>query len=310
MTRDRHDQRIRHAVIVDGKQILTTDHLTPPRGWSWSIARTVPRGEGIHALAISPESGTVGPSTLDALPDLQILHATSVGTDHLDEVAEAARGVITSNTPAYCTAEVADHALALVLASVRHLPILDREIRRGQWALPTRPPSLLADTTLGLWGFGPIAQALAHRAIALKMKVLVHTRRPIDDHSVRQVSWEELLCSSNVLSLHVPLISATRGRLDRDALSRMPARAHLVNVARGELIDEVAVARALRDGDLASAALDVLSTEPPPADHPLLSAPNVLLTPHAAWLSDRSIHRPVQRFADVLAASIRAGSPV
>ncbi|MGV9713941.1 2-hydroxyacid dehydrogenase [Gordonia sp. NPDC003424] len=289
------------AVIVDPARFLEPPPQGWPDGWSVQFTTEIPSSPGIHAMSVSPDAGRIGAEMLDALPDLRVLGATSVGVDHLDVDAAAARGIAVVNTLDYCTDEVAEHTLAFILMLSRAIPGSDRAVRDGSWELPHRRPRPFSQTTLGLWGFGAIGSAVAKRAQLLGFDVQVCARRCITaDTGVRQVDWDQLVGTSDVLSVHVPLTFDTVGAIDGPVLAAMRSGALLVNMSRGGIVDEHAVAAALRSGHLGGAAFDVLAAEPPLPDNPLLSAPNTVITPHAAWYSTRSVERPASQFAEVL----------
>lgn len=303
-------ESVRRALVVDPARFLDTPPVAPPHGWVMEFVDEIPSGAGIHAISVSPDAGWVGPDALGRLPDLQLLGATSVGTDHLDVDAAAELGIEVVNTSDYCTDEVAEHTIAFILMLLRGVVQSDREVRAGAWSVPARRPQPFSDVTLGLWGLGAIGMAVASRAMALGMDVQVCARREVDPRlGVRAVSWSDLVATSDVLSLHVPLTEETIGAIDVTALEGIRPGAYLVNMARGGVVDEAAVATALRSGRLGGAAFDVLSTEPPAADNPLLSAPNTIITPHSAWYSTRSVQRPVEQFFGAL-SRLHRGSEV
>ncbi|WP_167735508.1 NAD(P)-dependent oxidoreductase [Rhodococcus sp. 1R11] len=288
------------AVLADSGSI-DVDESKVPDGWDFAVSSDIPSGPGIVALAVNPEVGSIGTRQLADLPDLKFLITTSAGTDHIDVEAAQRAGVDVENNPGYCTEEVADHTIALVLGSIRRITQFDRSVRTGVWAPGPVPPRRIDHTTLGLWGYGAIGRAVARRACALGMDVVVHTRsdRPLSD-GVRRVDWHELITTSDVLSLHVPLDESTRTAVDAGVLRSMKRGAYLVNVSRGGLIDESALAESLRSGHLAGAALDVLTVEPPGRPHGLLDATDAVVTPHIAWLSLRSTAAPFEKFVDLL----------
>ena len=219
---------------------------------------------------------------LAALPRLRHIASYGVGVNHLDLEACRARGVLVTNTPGVLTAATADLAMALLLAAARRVVEGDRVVRAGGWS--ELDPGWLLGTevtgkTLGLVGFGRIAQAVAHRAAGFELRVLYTSPRAVDFPGAERVALDELLAKSDFVSLHVPLTPATARLLDRPRLRSMKRGAVLVNTARGEVVDDEALAEALRDGHLAAAGLDVFPGEPRvPAAY--LSLPNVVLTPH------------------------------
>lgn len=290
------------AVLVDDVGLLAADTTHLPAGWTLETVPVLPTGPDVAALAVSPDTATVRARDLDRMPGLRLLAATSAGTDHLDVAEATRRGIRVTSTRDYCTEEVADHTLALITGLLRQTHRLDRTVRGGWWQVGFPAPGRIAGSVLGLWGFGATGRAVAARARALGMRVLVHarSRTAVPDTAVEHVSWRDLLGSCDVLSLHVPLTGDTRNGVDAAGFAAMRQGSFLVNTARGGLVCESALDGALRGGQLAGAAVDVLATEPPPPDHVLADTPGLVRTPHAAWVSDQSVQRPVRRFADAL----------
>jgi D-3-phosphoglycerate dehydrogenase len=228
---------------------------------------------------------------LDALPRCRLVVRYGVGVDNVDVEAAAARGVWVANVPDYGRDEVADHTLALALAVLRGVVALDRSVREGSWDLEAaRPLRRLATLTYGVVGCGAIGTAVAGRAAGLGMRVLgydvpqVRSAPPIE-----RAPLEELLSSSDLVSLHAALTPDTHQLIGAGALGRMRPSAFLVNTARGGLVDTAALLAALDAGELAGAALDVLETEPPDdLGWRLARHPRVVVTPHAAWYSEEA----------------------
>jgi D-3-phosphoglycerate dehydrogenase len=274
-------------------------------------AAGVAAGDDVVAVLAGPEA-PVPAAALAALPRLAVLAATSTGYDHLPIEAAAAAGIWVTRVTDYCSEEVADHALALVLALLRSVPALDAAVRAGRWDVLAAPPRRVAGAVLGLVGAGTIARALAARGRALGMQVLITSRRAPAEPlpaGARWVPLAELLGAADVVSLHVPLTPATAGMVDAAVLSAMRPGSALVNVARGGVVESTALAAALRSGHLSGAAVDVLPVEPPPADEPLLAAPNLLITPHAAWYSAAAARRPARLAAEAVAAVLTGREP-
>ncbi len=222
------------------------------------------------------------------LPRLRLVCITATGTDNVDVKAAKARGIVVSNVPAYGTDSTAQHAIALLLELVSQVGLHAEDVRKGHWS---RAPSFayaltplveLSGRTLGIVGYGAIGKRVAAIAEAFGMSVLIHSRTPVPGDP-RFVSKAQLLERSDVVSLHLPLTAETKAFIDAKALAQMKPRTYLINVARGALLDERAVRAALDSGHLAGLGADVLSQEPPPPDHPLISAPRTILTPHIAW---------------------------
>lgn len=219
---------------------------------------------------------------LEGAPRLRHLASYGIGVNHLDLGACRARGLCVTNTPDVVTAATADHAWALLLAAARRVAEGDRVIRAGGWT--SVDPAWMLGTeisgkTLGLVGFGRIGQAVAQRAAGFGMRVLYAAPRDAGFPGARRVELDELLAASDFVSLHVPLTPATEGLVDRARLARMKPGAILVNTARGQVVDDAALAEALASGRLAAAGLDVFRDEPR-VPEAFLRLPNVVLTPH------------------------------
>lgn len=216
---------------------------------------------------------------------------TGVGLDNIAVDRATELGMIVSNVVDYCTDEVADHALALLLALTRRLAPLNRNTADGHWDRHAAPvPTRLRGKTLGLVGMGAIGQALVSRARALGLNVTALKHRTTLPEGVTTVhTLDELLRHSDFVSLHLPLTEATQQIIGKDQLDIMKPSSILINTARGRLVDTEALLIALQDGSLAGAGLDVTDPEPLRADHSLRTHENVILTPHSAYASDGSL---------------------
>jgi glycerate dehydrogenase len=256
---------------------------------------------------------------LTALPALRYVGVLATGYNTVDLPTARARGVTVTNTPAYASVSVAQHAAAMMLDMARGLTFHANAVRAGEWSrspdwcLPLTSIFELGGRSLGLVGLGAIGIELAKIAAALGMRVVAYDPAfPPPDRlggvAVEPVGLETLLETADVISLHCPLNDATYHLIDAARLARMKRSAFVINTSRGPLIDEAALAAALRDGVIAGAALDVLETEPPASDSPLVAAPNCLVTPHIAWHSIEARRRLVQIAADNLAAFLH-GAP-
>lgn len=252
---------------------------------------------------------------LAALPGLRYVGILATGTNAVDLAAARERGVVVTNVPAYSTDSVAQATLALLLELTHGVGQHASTVRQGRWSqCPDfsywdQPLIELAGLTLGIVGLGRIGQAVARWGIALGMNVVACTPRPLPAAStIPRVSLETLLRQSDVVSLHCPLTAQTRNLIDAQRLSWMKPTAFLLNASRGPLVDENALAQALNHGRLAGAGLDVLSVEPPPADNPLLSARNCLITPHFAWATRAARTRLMETAVANVSAFLR-GKP-
>jgi glycerate dehydrogenase len=247
---------------------------------------------------------------LARLPQLKMIAVAATGTDHLDLAACRERGIVVSNIRNYAVHSLPEHTFALMLALRRNLLAYRADVEAGRWqragrfCLLDHPIADLAGSRLGLVGYGALGKSVAALARAFGMEVCVHTRSPVDDPAVRQVSWDELLETSDVISLHLPLTAQTRHLIGAPELARMKRSALLINTARGGLVDEQALAEALHKQVIAGAGFDVLTQEPPPDEHVLLKLrlPNFILTPHTAWASGQAM----QVLADQLIDNIEA----
>ena len=229
--------------------------------------------------------------TISRLPNLRCIGVTATGYNIVDAVAARERNVTVTNVPAYGTASVAQMTFALLLELTQHVGHHSQSVREGRWTRSTdwcywdRPLVELHGLTLGIVGLGRIGRAVAERAAAFGMNVAAHSRSkpPAVPTHIPLLDLDALFRQSDVVSLHCPLTPDTRHLVNAARLSLMKPSAFLLNTSRGPLIDESALAEALNTGRLAGAGLDVLSLEPPPADNPLLTAKNCLITPHIAW---------------------------
>lgn len=234
----------------------------------------------------------LGAEFFAALPDLRYIGTASAGSDMVDAAEAAARGVVVQPLVGVATEEVAAHALALILAVERDLVPVATAVADGAWSEAyTAIPRRLSERTLGLYGLGRIGARLAQLARPLFARVVAHdpyiTTAP--DGVDALVDFAGLLAASDVLSLHVPLTAETASAIGAAELAVLPAGATLVNVSRGELADADALVAALDEGRLRGVGLDVLGGEPPAADHPLRTHPRAVVTPHIAYLSERSL---------------------
>jgi D-3-phosphoglycerate dehydrogenase / 2-oxoglutarate reductase len=240
----------------------------------------------IERDAVAILAGPIIPLDRDHLERLETCRAVvryGVGLDNVDLEAAEDLGIAVGNVPEYGHEEISNHAIALLLALSRKLVAFDRSVRLGGVDVPApQSVSRLSHATLGLVGFGRIGRHVARKAQALGIEVIAYDPYA-GPAGVELVGLDALLRRADVVSLHVPLTPETRHMID---VSRMKPGSLLINIGRGGLVDEDALAAALRSGHLAGAALDVTEVEPLPLSSPLLDAPNLLLTPHVAWVSD------------------------
>lgn len=246
---------------------------------------------------------------INACPALRYIGVLATGYNVVDIEAASERGIVVTNVPAYSTQAVAQHTMALLLAGMSRVHEYDARVKQGAWS---NSPDFcffagameeLAGKTLGIVGFGSIGQAVARAADGLGMRVIVHTRtvRPGFD-GTEFVTLDELLSRSDIISLHCPLTEKTQGIIGEKAIRMMKQGVRVINTARGPLIEETAMAAALESGRVACFMADVLSTEPPAKDNPLLHAPNTILTPHVAWAP----YQTRVRLRDVAVGNVKA----
>jgi glycerate dehydrogenase len=251
--------------------------------------------------------------TIAALPKLRGIAVLATGVNVVDVAAATVRGIPVSNVPRYSTASVAEHTLALLFELTRHVGLHAGLVRDGAWSKNPdfcfwqEPLVELSGLSLGIVGLGEIGSrvALLGRALGMVVLATASRSRPEPPEGVRTAPLDALFRESDVVSLHCPLTPETERLVNAERLRSMKPSALLLNTSRGALIDEPALAGALARGALAGAALDVLSSEPPPADHPLLRAPRCLVTPHQAWTSraarERLLAATVENVAGLLA---------
>jgi len=223
----------------------------------------------------------------------RIISRFGIGVDNVDIAAATNAGIVVTKVPDYCIDEVSDHALALLLAIVRKIPLSNAQVQAGRWEMTAVVPiHRLRGSVLGLVGFGRIPQLVAPKAKAFGLRVVacdpyvpaeIFTRA-----GVESVDFPQLLKISDYVSIHAPLLPETRGLFSADAFRQMKPTAYLINTARGPIVDEAALARALDEGQVAGAALDVMPQEPP-VNSPLVGRDNVIITPHTSFYSEESL---------------------
>ena len=254
----------------------------------------------------------VSARVIESAPRLRVVGRLGIGVDNIDVAAATRRGIPVTNVPVYCLDEVAEHVIALTLSLRRRTLAFDRAVREGNWSLQTgMPMHRLSGQTLGILGYGRIGAAVAARGRGLGMQVIAHDpSMRIGDivDGVQAVDLAALATRSDVLTLHAPLVAATRRIIDATFLAQMKPDAVLINAARGPLVDQDALAAALHAGAIAGAGLDVFDPERLPPDHALLSAPNVVVTPHVAFYSEESVDELRYKAAEAVAAILQGRS--
>ena len=230
---------------------------------------------------------------IDSLPNLKYICESATGYDNIDVDYAAKRGILVSNVKDYSTTSVVQHVFALIFALTNKVEYYSDQVHSGRWAnndfftFWDFPIYELAGKTLGIYGFGQIGSKVAKIALAFGMNVIANRRNPSKGYipGVEHAEIEELIRKSDILSLHAPLTGENTGFINAEKLSKMKKNALLINTARGKIIDEQDLADALNNEIIAGAGLDVLSSEPPEKDNPLLTAKNCIITPHHAWAS-------------------------
>lgn len=250
----------------------------------------------------------IGKAEMDAAPKLKYIGIFATGYNIIDTKYAAERGIVVSNAGHYSTDSVAQHTFALMLEMFSKVGDYNACVKEGGWKSSkiftafTAGTDELCGKTLGIVGYGSIGRAVSKIASAFGMKVIVNTRTPKNGEGAEFVSFSELLERSDVISFHCPLTDKTERLFDAEAISKCRDGVYIVNTSRGGVIDETALADALKSGKVAGAGLDVLCTEPMAADCPLYGAPNTVITPHVAWapLAAR------KRLIDIVVSNIEA----
>lgn len=282
----------------------------------------VPRLDGVEADRLSAAEallvlGAVSAEVISAARRLRLIQVLGAGVDGIDLAAARRASIPVATTDGSNATSVAEHAMALMLALVRRLAATDRRIRGGEWPqleLYRGGVMELAGKTLGLVGCGHIGQRLARMAQGFDLRTLYYQRRrlPPEREAELRVSYaplDVLLAESDIVSIQVPLTAQTRGLIGREALARMKRNALLINVSRGEVVDEAALIDALERGALAGAGLDVFASEPLPTDSRLRQLDQVLLSPHVAGAAQEAVQRTFDAALENL-ARLQSGHPL
>ena len=311
------------------KKVVVTDYTFPDLSAEEAAARDM--GAEFSALqcktdadvaagvagadAVAVQFATFGPLAAKAVKPGATVVRYGVGYDTIDLAAAGEAGLKIGYVPDYCTDEVADHTAAAILSLLRKLMPMDASIRNGEWdaVRHARPIKPFRETTVGFFGIGRIGSAVKQRLAGFGFRFLA-SDPGIDAGQAAKLGIEitdadDLLRRADILSLHAPANDHTAGFLNADRLTLMQPHAMIVNSARGQLIVERDLAAALRDGAVAGAALDVFEQEPLPADSPLRGAPNLILTPHAAWYSDAAIKRLQELVAEDIRLALNGKGP-
>lgn len=298
-TVDRTDQV--EILEAAGASLETLDEKTED-----AVAAAVRGADGIIVDAATPVTRRV----VEGTDTLEVVGRAGVGVDNIDVEAAADNGVTVVNVPDYSLEEVSTHAFALLLACNRAITQYDRAVRTGTWDWRTgRPLDRFSDGTLGLAGFGGIARRLAAKLRTFGVDVIAMDpyvdASAMRDYGVEKVTFDGLLERSDYLSVHVPLYDETQHMFSVDEFERLPDDCIVINTSRGPVVDEAALAEALETGEIARAGLDVLESEPPAPENPLLERDDVVVTPHTAWYSRASQEDLSEGVARAVAAVLR-----
>ncbi len=307
-------------VVLDGHTLNPGDLTWEPIAAQGELTvhpRSAPadvltRAAGAQALLTNKTR--LDATTIAALPDLRYIGVLATGVNVVDVAAARARGIVVSNAPGYSTASVAQLTIALLLELAMQVGRHSQGVHAGRWSASAdfhyaeTPLIEISGLVLGLVGHGAIGRAVAATATALGMRVQVHTRRRPDDGTA-WVALDELFATSDAISLHCPLTPETAGLVDARRLALMRPGALLINTARGQLLDTVAVRAALDSGHLGGCAVDVLAEEPPVSGDPLIGAPRCLITPHLGWAT-LAARRRLLTIVTANLAAWRAGAAI
>jgi len=304
---------MQHIVFLDRDSLHAT--VRPPAfAHQWRDYPATSAADVVERLAGATIAVTnkvpLRAADLARLPDLKMIAVAATGTDIVDLAAARERGIVVANIRNYSLVSVPEHVFTLMLALRRNLTAYARDVAAGKWqtapqfCLFDHPISDLSGSVLGIVGYGALGRRVAQIGRAFGMQIVVTSRSPVPDGDVEVLPLAELLRVADVISLHLPLNEATRHMISAPELASMKRTALLINTARGGLVDEAALADALRAGVIGGAGFDVLSQEPPKDGNPLLSLnqPNFILTPHVAWASGGAM----QTLADMLVDNLEA----
>lgn len=306
-------------------RVLITDRAWPDCSLETSVLASVgaevseaPRTDEATLIEFARDADAIGTNwapvtanVIRAASRCRIVARFGIGLDNISVPTATELQIPVTNVPDYAVSEVSDHALALLLAAARNVAFFHARTKAGEYQLSAGPPMRrLSGSTLGLIGFGNIARALLPKARAIGMRVLAYSRR-LDDRGTGcpMVSLDELLAHSDFVSLHAPLSESTRHLISGPQLARMKPTAWLINTSRGPLIDNAALQDALEANRIGGAALDVFDPEPPDLSDPLYRDERVIVTPHAAFLSEESLREVRTRASQQIAEALAGARP-
>ncbi len=283
---------VEHEILGDLADIVPLQVTDPERFF--------PEAEDCDAL-LNTYAGPITADVMARMPDCRLIARYGIGVDTIDLDAATEAGIIVTNNPTYCIEEVAEHTIAMLLAAARKVAFYDRLVRQGRWEVPPGKPMFrLAESTIGLVGYGNIARRVAKAAAGLQMRVLFFD--PFVESGQfetpgKKVELTELLRESDFVCIHAPLLPKTRHMIGADAFAQMKDTAVLINCSRGPIVDTDALVKALDEQSIAGCALDTTDPEPLTEDHPLRERDNVIINPHVAWYSEQAM------------AGLQAGAP-
>ena len=306
---------MKRVLVTDGLQSVGVDALRK-HGLDVEVVGSLGERELVERIGeyeglIVRSATKVTRPVIEAGQHLEVIGRAGAGVDSIDVDAATKRGVIVMNTPGGNTTAVAEHTLGLLLALARRLPAADVALKAGRWEKTRLQGVELLGKVLGIVGLGRIGSEVARRALGFRMQVIAFdpylTREAAERLSVESVELEELLARADFVTIHTPLTGDTRHLLGEAELERLKPGARIINCARGGLIDELALARAIQAGKVAGAALDVFEQEPPPPDHPLLKLEQVIVTPHLGAATDEAQAAVALAIADQVADALLRG---
>ncbi|PYO09122.1 MAG: phosphoglycerate dehydrogenase [Candidatus Rokuibacteriota bacterium] len=306
---------MKRVLVADGLQAVGVDALRK-HGLDVEVVGSLGERELVERIGeyeglIVRSATKVTRPVIEAGQHLEVIGRAGAGVDSIDVDAATKRGVIVMNTPGGNTTAVAEHTLGLLLALARRLPAADVALKAGRWEKTRLQGVELLGKVLGIVGLGRIGSEVARRALGFRMQVIAFdpylTREAAERLSVESVELEELLARADFVTIHTPLTGDTRHLLGEAELERLKPGARIINCARGGLIDELALARAIQAGKVAGAALDVFEQEPPPPDHPLLKLEQVIVTPHLGAATDEAQAAVALAIADQVADALLRG---
>lgn len=306
---------VAEPVAQAGVDILSAAHetLVRPGQPREALLRQLSEEGGWDALVVRSQTRVDAELLSAAAPRLSVVGVASVGTDRIDLAAATRAGVMVVNAPTGNTIAAAEHTMAMMLALLRRIPVADASLRSGEWERGRFTGAELRHKTLGIIGLGKIGKAVARRAAGFEMRVLANdpylTAEQAAEHGARLVGLPELLLRADVITVHTPLTAQTRGLVGAAQIEAMKPDAVLLNIARGGIVDEIALASALAQGRLAGAAVDVYSSEPMASDNPLRSAPNTVLTPHLGASTAEAQDRVAVEMAEQLLEALAGLTP-